>query len=312
LKIKWKRKLKTKMKKKQEKMNTRDFLIIAFIVFVFYWLIKLIYIFALFVYAILESIATKIKIRKIQKENEDVLDKLLRNKIGKDCVGVVKSYLHENDYEFVKAAFCPEYKPNIEFSILRTYESAFYQRESAADASEYEILENFRWYRAKYSRVKGIDYESIEIIISGLVKRNYQKCILYILQNFPIDSRKIFNAVIMQDKINLLKSIINEFPHLNFRIKFGEALGASKNDIVDYLHFDLKIPLPNDIYEKAIYENTYNGKNLIRKLNWIYSVGVKPTYHVFRYACKQNGYHNTEKVITWLLDHNCPTKALRA
>lgn len=221
-----------------------------------------------------------------------MLDKLLRNKIGKDCVGVVREYLHENDYEF---------------SILRTYETAFQQRESVVDASEYEILENLGWYRAKYSSSKGIDYESIELLINVLVNKNHQKCIMFILQHFPIDSKKLFDAVIMYDNKKLLKSIINEFPHLDVRIKFGEALGASSNFIVDYLHFRLKIPLPKDIYEKAIYENVYNQKNAIKKLNWIYSVGIKPTYNVFHYVCKRNTNY-TEKVLVWLIDHNCPIR----
>lgn len=236
-----------------------------------------------------------------------MLDKLLRNKIGKDCVGVVRGYLHENDYEFVKAAFYQEYEPNIEFSILRNGVNLFYLRESVVDASEYEILENLGWYRAKYFSSKGIDYESIESIIDVLVRKNYQKCIMFILQHFPIDSKKLFDAVIMYDNKKLLKSIINEFPHLDVRIKFGEALGASSNFIVDYLHFRLKIPLPKDIYEKAIYENVYNQKNAIKKLNWIYSVGIKPTYNVFHYVCKRNTNY-TEKIVVWLIDHNCPIR----
>lgn len=288
-------------------MTIGDILLIAFVAFVFYWVVKIIYILVdrtiQFINDISENIVKKNKIKK----NKDVLDKLLRNKIGKDCVSVVREYLHANDYEFVKVAFYAEYEPNIEFSILRTYETAFHQRESVVDASEYEILENLGWYRAKYSRSKGIDYESIELIIDVLVNKNYQKCIMFILQHFPIDSKKIIDVVIMQDKLNLLKSIIKEFPHSAVWIKFGEALGASSNSIIDYLHFELKIPLPKDIYEKAIYENVYNQKNTIKKFNWIYSVGVKPTYNVFHYVHKRNTNYS-EKIVVWLIDHNCPIR----
>lgn len=297
-------------------MTIGDFLIIAFIVFLFYWLIKRIYILATRIFlladAVIESIVTKIKNiqkKKNKKEKEKVLEELLRNKIGKDCVSVVRSYLHENDLEFIKAAFYPYYKPDIKFSIFRSDNNNFYYlRQLFKNTKEYEILENLRWYRAG---VRYKDYESIESMINSLVKKNYTKCIMYILQHFPIDTKKLMDAVIVNNKINLLK-LIEKSSHLATRITYGPALAASSNTMMDYLHFTLRIPLPKDIYEKAMYENTYNGKNLIKKLNWIYSVVGTPTYHVFHYVCKQIEKHNTEKIITWLIDHNCPTTALRA
>lgn len=225
------------------------------------------------------------------KKEESVLEKLLRNKISRDCIGVVSSYLHENDLEFVKAAFDKKYIPNIK-----------YKRDLD---TEYEVLCEIDWICASEKQY---------------LLRRYTYCVSS--NNYMKVLHRIYKYLNNMDKLELFKNdyadstIKNILDYMFVHDKdnmvdlsddlYSCGLCYMSNFMIDYMFDTLQIPIDTayDFYHGVLLDD-YTLDKKIEKLEWLYAHKVPLTPDVFADAINEYIVNKLE-IVQWLLDHNCP------
>lgn len=236
---------------------------------------------------------------KKEENIKDVLEKLLKNKISKDCIGVVSSYLHENDLEFVKAALDWKYKPNIKFK--------------RGFMTEYDVLCEIDWKFALEEKHLLGNYTYY------VGRNNYMKVL-----------HKIYKHLNIKDKFDLFKdfgggtdgmkdiTIKNMLDYMFVHDKntlvymsddlYGFGIYYTSDFMLNYLFNTLQIPFNNeyDYYRKIMTED-YPLETKIYKLEWLYKHKAPLTSDVFESAINEWGDNKLE-IVQWLLDHNCPYK----
>lgn len=226
------------------------------------------------------------------KKEESVLEKLLRNKISRDCIGVVSSYLHENDLEFVKAAFDKKYIPNITYN--------------PKEKTEYEVLCKIDWLCASGNQ--------------HLLSR-YTYCVSY--NNYMKVLNRIYKYLNNKEKLELFKDANDGtikymldymFVHDNNTLVdlsydlYSCGLCYISNFMIDYMFDTLQIPINTayDFYHDVLIDD-YTLETKIEKLEWLYAHKVQLTPDVFADAINEN-IENRLEIVQWLLNHNCPYK----
>jgi len=230
------------------------------------------------------------------EERSDVATELLKKKISKDCIGVVSSYLHENDLEFVKAVFDKNYKINIKCK--------------RGFMTEYELLCEIDW---KFASEEKLDQYKYTYIISY---KNYMKVL-----------QKIYKYLNIADKVDLFKdcgdgtkdiTIKNMLDYMFVHDKntlvymsdnlYGIGIYYTSNFMLNYLFDTLQIPINTEYdYYKPIMTEDYPLETKIDKLVWLYKHKVPLTSDVFASAINEC-IDNKLEIVQWLLDHNCPYK----
>lgn len=224
------------------------------------------------------------------------MEVLLKNKLSRDCIGIIKSYLHENDLEFVKAALDDKYVPNIIFKKF--------------NFNEYEVLCEIDWKLALGQ--KDLSHYTYYVSIHNYMKV-FHKIYKYLNTKEKIDLFKDNGEDIRKNTLQTILDYMYEYDKdiiIDMKRSLYEFGLYYMSDYMLYYLFDtLQIPIDTEYiyyYEKVITED-YDINIKINKLNWLYKHNVQLTLDTFKCAINECDDNKLE-IIQWLLDHNCPYK----
>jgi len=258
------------------------------------------------------------------------LEELLKDKIGKDCVSVVKLYLSDGDLEFVKAAVDKNYVPKLQLKCFNSLSDFGYICDLVERIDDNEFL-------SELQNLKSLDidinkFESINIFrcIYDVVELNKIRSVNYLFKIFNNENKKILILMLIRFNHNELiekllgKETLKSFIERNvikIRNVYQLAFKSKENHILDEIYHKYQIPLKShkayiDVIEgQFIFDYNFleiYTSHIISKFEWLYANKIFPNYKIFCYIIDKCPYSLTSfqrlKLTQWLLDHNCPYK----
>lgn len=225
------------------------------------------------------------------EERSDVATELLKNKISRDCIGLINSYLHANDLEFVKAALDWNYKPDIKFK--------------STNVTEYDVLCEIDWCLAMR------EYK-FNPYIYYVVERNFMKVLhkiyKYLTQGARVELFKYhIDDIITKNICEYVAThdvqLFYSYPDALYEI----GMDYNTNFLIDYL-YSKEVPFlnRNTFYYETVIETNDTFELTLIKFNWLYEHKQPLTLNVFTTALFTSSSDIRLEIIQWLLNHNCP------